>query len=134
MKLVHLKRLEASKECVLGALFVDGKWICQTLENPWLGNASDISCIPTGAYDCWRTESPKYGTTYVVAEVEGRTHILFHWGNTADDTEGCILLGMQPGNIGCKRAVIHSKIAFSQFMQAIGGDDKFRLVIEACAL
>ena len=65
-----------------------------TLENPWLDNAPNISCIPVGSYVCKRVISPKYGETFEITGVDGRTHILFHEGNYPSNTMGCVLLGL----------------------------------------
>lgn len=64
-----------------------------TCERPWQGNQAGVSCIPVGRYRCRRVRSPKFGVTFEVCDVPGRSHILFHSGNTIEDTEGCILVG-----------------------------------------
>ena len=34
----------------IGNLYLDGEWLCDTLENPYLDNQRNISCIPAGQY------------------------------------------------------------------------------------
>ena len=46
-----------------------------------------------------------------VRDVPGRDHILFHPGNTAADTRGCILPGTRPGRMDGRRAVLESAAA-----------------------
>jgi len=87
-----------SEESTIGELFLDGERICDTLENPYINNKRNISCIPEGVYDV-RLRLPRESATrnYVhllVQEVPDRDWILFHRGNTAKDTSGCILVGL----------------------------------------
>ena len=87
-----------SKESTIGELFLNGERICDTLENPWVDNQRNISCIPKGEYKV-RIRLPRESATrdYVhllVEDVENRSYILFHRGNTAKDTRGCILVGL----------------------------------------
>ena len=39
-----------SKKSTIGELFLNGERICDTLENPWVDNQRNISCIPEGVY------------------------------------------------------------------------------------
>jgi len=118
MKL-KLKRVEYSLDCTFGVLKVDGEIECLTLENPWQGNMPDISCIPEGIYALIKHDSPKFGNCLKVLDVDNRTEILFHKGNTASDSGGCILLGSTYGKLKEKRAVLGSKIAFDGLMAKV---------------
>ncbi len=51
-----------------------------------------------------------------MAEVPGRSHILFHAGNTSADTEGCILLGSRLGRVEGRRGVLSSAEALREFL------------------
>ena len=86
-----------TKESTIGRLFINGESFCDTLENPWLDNQRNISCIPEGQYKV-RLRLPRESATrdylhLLVQDVPNRSYILFHIGNTAKDTSGCILLG-----------------------------------------
>ena len=35
----------------IGKLYLNGELMCDTLENPWLDNQRNISCIPDGQYN-----------------------------------------------------------------------------------
>jgi hypothetical protein len=105
---------------------------CFTLELPWRGNASRVSCIPRGPYTCVAVDSPRFGRVYHVQAVPGRTHILIHSGNLAGDVslgfksnvEGCILLGSRRGTIQGQCAVLVSRATVRRFMAllaALGG-------------
>lgn len=89
----HLYRQSDNGVCTLGTLEFDGLTLF-TLEQPWRGNARRVSCIPAGEYLCEMVVSPRFGRVYGVTGVPERSHILFHAGNTAVDTQGCILVGL----------------------------------------
>ena len=87
-----------SKESTIGELFLNGERMCDTLENSWQDNQRNISCIPEGIYPV-RLRLPRESATrdyihLLVQEVPDRDWILFHRGNTAKDTRGCILVGL----------------------------------------
>jgi hypothetical protein len=121
MKKLTLKRFW-NQGAVAGVL-QDGKKIYGlTLENPWLDNLPNISCIPAGEYICELDVSPKYGTVFHVRNVEGRSHILIHWGNYVKDTQGCILLGdrlLKDPDLNVP-GVGNSRETVKAFMQAVG--------------
>jgi len=77
----------------LGQLEV-GDLVLYTLELPWKDNARRVSCIPEGTYRVDKHNSVKFGKTFWVREVEGRTGILIHAGNYHWHTLGCILVGL----------------------------------------
>jgi hypothetical protein len=116
----------------LGTLF--------TCEEEAQGNQRNISAIPAGEYLCKRTIYHRHGyETFEVCDVPGRTRILFHPGNTEEDSDGCILLGMKLGVLVVededthrrvtKLSVILSRVAFDFFMHKLNGVDSFTLVI-----
>jgi hypothetical protein len=81
----------------IGKLFINGESFCDTLENPYINNERNISCIPEGQYKV-RLRLPRESATrdylhLLVQDVPNRDWILFHVGNTAKDTSGCILVG-----------------------------------------
>jgi len=104
-----LIRDKFSKESTIGELFLNGERICDTLENPWVDNQRNISCIPEGVYPV-RLRLPRESATrdylhLLVQEVPNRDWILFHRGNTAKDTSGCILVGL-----GTEQDVVHNSV------------------------
>jgi hypothetical protein len=95
MTTVTLQRIEQDTYGMHGALHMDGKQICYTLEEPWRENAPKISCIPPGRYQCSPHSGFKFQDVWKLEGVPGRSAILIHAGNTLDDTEGCILVGLK---------------------------------------
>lgn len=114
--ILELIRLFESEQGTVGALKINKIPFCVTLEPADRLNAISISSIPAQQYDVHRTVSPKYGDCFEVAAVPGRTNILFHPGNTKDNTEGCILLAQHWGKLGGELAVLNSGSTYRKFM------------------
>ncbi len=90
MKVLTLARSYLTDRTV-GVLFGDQVRF-NTLERPWLNNMMSVSCIPEGCYHVRRDKTGRH-QFYAVQDVEGRTNIEFHAGNTVQSSEGCILVG-----------------------------------------
>lgn len=126
---VKLVRLEEAKDGTFGALLIQGSVFCVTLEPPDKDNQRNISNIPPGKYTCKRAVSYRFGNTFEITNVPNRTHVLFHAGNIADDTAGCVLLARKWGVLGDERAILNSGNTFKQFMQVMTNVDIFLLEI-----
>lgn len=106
MKLA-LERTWPSEECTIGALYLDDKLECFTLEDvvreipgasvkDW--KIPGATAIPAGLYQVVITPSPRFGRELpLLLDVPGFEGVRIHPGNTAEDTEGCILLGTSRG-------------------------------------
>ena len=132
---LDLVRVEESSSGVFGVLLAEGKAFCLTLEPPDLGNEPNVSCIPPGRYACRRVKSPRFGETFEVAGVPGRSHILFHAGNLASDTKGCILTGRRYGWVSMPtdtgRGLLDSRAAFQDLMDRLHGEEECHLVVHS---
>lgn len=129
----ELIRLEKAEDGTFGVLRLDGQVFCVTLEPPEKGNEVNVSCIPAGQYMCRRVESPRFGTTFELRDVPGRSDILFHPGNVSSDSRGCILLGRNFGFLRGDRAVLSSSRTFADFMKQSQEANAFPFAIsEAC--
>jgi hypothetical protein len=103
----------------IGKLYLNGEWLCDTLENPYLDNQRNISCIPAGEYPVRlrvaRESATKDYVHLLVMGVPNRDLILFHIGNTAKDTRGCVLVG-----IGTEQDLVkNSTLAMELLMKEI---------------
>jgi hypothetical protein len=112
MKIVEIIRLEESEQGTIGVLKLDKEVFCWTFEPADRLNKPNESCIPIQQYICRRVRSPKFGETFMINDVPGRTNVLFHKGNTADDTLGCVLLGQTIGKLKGNRAILNSGKTF----------------------
>jgi hypothetical protein len=124
-----LHRIGQSHRGTFGVLCNGEVPFALTLEEPWRDNENSISCIPAGFYVCLRVRSPKFGNTFEVTNVPNRSHILFHKGNTTDDTEGCILVGEEFSGTYDRPRISSSERGFLEFMQLLEGRQGFELVI-----
>lgn len=124
----RLTRIATGSEGTFGALTINGNASCVTLEPPWKMNAEDVSCIPAGQYICKPYSSKRYPNVYQIMEVHGRTVVLIHIGNRLKNTEGCVLLGSEYGELRGKAAILNSTKAVNKFLKIIG-DNEFQLTI-----
>jgi len=129
MLVLELIRVGSSQRGTFGVLRHGQVPFVLTLERPWADNERDISCIPAGRYRCRRLHSPKFGNTYEITEVPNRTHVLFHSGNTIEDTQGCILLGEEFSGTWDRPMIVSSRRGFLEFMRYLDGALEFDLVI-----
>ena len=114
-----LEREIFTDKSVIGTLYLNGIRICDTLENPWIDNARNISCIPEGKYDVRLRLARESGTRdylhLLVKAVPDRTYILVHIGNKPSETQGCVLVGMSSE----QDVVYNSKLAMDLLMKEI---------------
>lgn len=104
---IKLVRIALKDTYTIGKLYVDGVYVCDTIEDKDRGlddsmTVSEIlkgkikgqTAIPTGHYIIEITYSPKYKRMMpLLLGVKGYSGIRIHSGNTAKDTEGCLLVG-----------------------------------------
>jgi hypothetical protein len=129
--IVELIRLQESYLYgTFGVLRINKDIQCFTLEPRDEENEQEISSIPAQQYTCKRVSSPHFGDTFEVTGVPDRTTILFHSGNFADNTKGCILLGTGTGFIEGKKAITGSRTAFIDFMKLLKSFNEFHLTIK----
>ena len=79
-----------AEEAILGSLYLNGAFICHTLENA-------SKTIPCGMYSVQNSKSPKFKRELpllVSDKVSASRGIRIHVGNTASSSSGCILVGM----------------------------------------
>ena len=93
-----------------GQLYINDECFCFTLEDQ-VRERQGVSvekwkvygetAIPRGIYNVVFANSPKFGPdTITLLKVEGFEGIRIHAGNSAKDTEGCIIVGYRIGRGG----------------------------------
>jgi Family of unknown function (DUF5675) len=97
MKLT-LKRDIFQNEFTLGGLEVDGQHFCFTVEDKVRPDGVKIhgmTAIPAGTYQVILTMSARFKKVLpLLVDVPNFSGVRIHSGNTAEDTEGCIIVGM----------------------------------------
>ena len=123
---ITLKRIARKSTYTIGQLWINGQKVCDTLEDTDRGLSQNMplatlrqkkiagkTAIPTGTYTLnLYTPSPRFSSQPFYKEVCGGClprltnvpayeGVLIHCGNTAADTDGCILVGrnLQVGKV-----------------------------------
>lgn len=142
MKLT-LKRTFKGETYTIGKMYIDGEYICDTIEDKDRGLTQDMSsseiakikvkhqtAIPTGTYKVTlKVQSPKYsqrsqynfckGYLPRLIDVPGFEGILIHIGNKHEDSSGCILVGENK----VKGQVINSTATFKKLYEILKNSD-----------
>lgn len=110
MKL-KLQRIALTPTYTIGKLYVNGVYFCDTLEDAvrtiapnGVGKIKGQTAIPYGGYEVTiDVVSPRFSKSASYKRIDGKLPrllevphfegVLIHAGNTAEDTEGCILVG-----------------------------------------
>lgn len=116
-----LKRKYCKSSYTIGHLYIDGKKICDTLEDVVRDLVTEKkvkgrTAIPAGRYRVILNWSNRFGKSLpLLLDVPQFRGIRIHAGNTAKDTEGCILVGRntQPGTL------TESKATMADLMQVL---------------
>ena len=152
MMKLRIDRIAKKSGYTIGRLYVDGTYVCDTLEDTDRGLTSAMSsgeirlkkvagktAIPTGTYRLTLTErSPKYsdfgrygwarrynGCLPRLKGVPGYEGVLMHVGNTAADTEGCILVG-ENKVVG---KVVNSQSTFHRLMSILSTGGEWEVTV-----
>ena len=134
---ILLQRHALKAGYTIGRMEINGRYFCDTLEDTDRGLSEEMSedgiaalkvkgatAIPTGTYRIdMQTRSPRFGRVLPrLVSVKGYAGVLIHSGNTAADTEGCILVGenRERGKVLNSRATLEHLLVFLREAQAEG--------------
>jgi hypothetical protein len=92
---LRVKRSDFSEESTIGELSVNGQFACYTLEDKVrLAKIAGKTAIPAGRYEVVINFSQRFQRQLpLLINVPNFEGIRIHPGNTAANTEGCILVG-----------------------------------------
>ena len=98
---IIVNRLYRRPTYTIGKLYIDGSYFCDTLEDTvrdirpdGTGKIYGKTAIPAGTYRVQMTYSPKFKRKLpLLIDVPNFTGVRIHAGNTAADTDGCVLIG-----------------------------------------
>lgn len=126
MKKVEVKRMFMGSEYTIGKLYIDGAYFCDTLEDTVRTGEKVYgkTAIPAGTYKVKMTWSPRF-KRYLpeLLNVPNFSGVRIHSGNTATDTEGCLLLGLNK----VKGRILNSKDAVEFFIDRM--PDEYEITI-----
>lgn len=118
MDIVRLDRIFNCSDYCIGKVYVNGNYFCDSIEDNVrdLKSAKDKvyskTAIPQGSYNVIWDYSERFKKTMPhILEVPYFEGVRIHSGNTAEDSAGCIILGM---NI-IKGAVLNSRETIDRF-------------------
>ena len=101
--LIVVDRLQKDEDVTISGITIDGEWACWGLEDPvreipgqpvstWKIHGK--TAIPAGRYKVIIDMSARFRRLLpLLLDVPGYSGVRIHAGNTAADTEGCILVG-----------------------------------------
>jgi len=148
---LNIKRIARRETYTVGRLYIDGKYFCDTLEDKDRGLRQDmpvaviratkrkgITAIPTGRYRITlAVQSPKFSKRAIyqfcngylprLINVPGYDGVLIHIGNTARDTEGCLLVGR---NTQVGKVLDSRKTFIELYDRLLGAKDDIYIKIE----
>lgn len=127
MKL-DLYRKPSSRVATIGELHLNGVFECYTLEDVVRPDkVPGKTAIPAGTYRIDITWSPRFQRPLPLLDaVPNFDGVRIHPGNTAEDTDGCILVGTRAGD----SIVVNSRVAFDRlFAKLETADDKREPVV-----
>lgn len=121
-----VKRTTFTEKSTIGELWIDGRFFCYTLEDTCRGlkqtdtveeirrkKQPGITAIPSGRYTVILNYSNRFKKIMpLLVNVPGFEGVRIHAGNRAEDTEGCLLLGMEKA----VDSVLKSRLAFNRLI------------------
>jgi hypothetical protein len=137
--LIELKRNPSADGCTLGKLFVDGVFECFTLEDvvrevpgqpvlQW--KIPNQTAIPTGTYTLTVDFSNHFQKSLPhILNVPGFDGVRIHSGNTAADTEGCVLVGGKEASTEILNSRDAFGVLFPKIQAAVSRSEHVQLTI-----
>ncbi|MDN5752560.1 MAG: DUF5675 family protein [Nitrosospira sp.] len=114
---LRVERTDFSESSTIGRLYVDDQFECYTLEDKVRPvKIKGKTAIPAGRYEVVINQSQRFGRLLpLFLNVPNFEGVRIHPGNTAADTEGCILVGetKNEGFVG------QSKVAFERLFSKL---------------
>jgi hypothetical protein len=122
---LHLARKPSHKGATIGALAINGIfqcWVCEDEIREVAGKPVSEwkihgkTAIPAGTYKVILTMSARFARVLpLLVNVPGYVGVRIHPGNTAEDTEGCLL----PGLTRYENSVGQSRAAFEAIFERL---------------
>lgn len=136
-----LKRIAKKKDYTIGRLYINGDYFCDTIEDTVRITSADSlsemrrkkiqnkTAIPDGSYEVIITMSARFKKLLpLLLNVPAFEGARIHSGNTADDTEGCIIVGKND-KVGWVSDSRNTMTKLMAKLQGVEGKEKITLEI-----
>lgn len=128
---LKLNRIFLGSSATIGELYIDKKYIADTLEDRVRPEGEKIygkTAIPEGTYEVKLTYSPRFKKILPeILNVPNFSGIRIHCGNSSADSSGCVLVGTWDGEK--EDWIRDSKIAFNKLMSLLqSAEDKKEII------
>jgi hypothetical protein len=137
---IRVIREPSLHETTLGCLFLDGRFLCFTLEDQirevdgqpvatWKVPGS--TAIPAGRYTVVITQSHRFQRRLpLLLDVEGFSGIRIHPGNVIADTSGCLLVGNDRADDRVRQSRLAFEVLYEQIADAIAKGEPVTIDLE----
>lgn len=126
---IRVKRIARKDGYTIGQMSLNNEYFCDTLEDTDRGlkdtmqvneilakKRKGVTAVPTGKYDVILTFSPRFKRVLpLFLSVKCYEGVRIHAGNTAEDTEGCLLVGENKE----RGKVINSRATLERLMSVL---------------
>lgn len=133
MKL-ELVRVDKRENCTLGVFKIDGEQQCVTLEDVVRPEGEKVygqTAIPYGNYRVIISYSNHFQRELpLLVDVPNFAGVRIHPGNTAADTEGCLLLGSDYDGDTIVRSRVAFEAAYEKILAAYHAGEELTLEIK----
>lgn len=126
---LRVKRIQFSEESTIGELSVDGQFECYTLEDKVRPvKVKGRTAIPPGRYEVIINFSQRFQRQLpLLLNVPNFEGVRIHPGNTAANTEGCILVG----DTKSENFIGQSRVAFNRVFDKLkAGSESAKIFVE----
>lgn len=117
-KILELRRTCTSDSGTYGVFQYQEIPLCVCMELPWRKNASFVSCIPAGCFECTPEVDAEKGRIFRLHNVPGRDGVLIHTANRTRELRGCLAPGLYFGFEG-KPGVTSSRKALDAIIELV---------------
>jgi Family of unknown function (DUF5675) len=132
---IEVKRDYFTQTTTLGKMYIDGVYFCETLEDTDRNiedkgtKIAGLTAIPRGTYSLIMNMSKRFGVVMPqILDVPQFEGVRIHSGNTAKDTEGCIIVGLNRDTDN--EQVTSSKLARDALYEKLLTADRMKESIE----
>lgn len=132
---IEVIRVMSAGDATIGKMYIDGIDTCYTLEDIVRPNGEKIyghTAIPAGEYRVDITPSARFKRDLpILLDVPNFTGVRIHPGNTAEDTHGCILVGLEQQGASIIRSREAFATVFTKLRDALLDGEKVTIEIKS---